>query len=176
MTQALPVASSTLLRDLHAFLALEAPFLAAKLPEDLPARELEELLLARVADRWQAGSRWGEDELWPGVTQANAARWSLDSLQELIRGFFRRHALKAAITDEQRLLMYRTMALTRAVDELLEARLRPEGDPLGRLSRRRRRASAPPGQEAIVGAALRVAAAAAGGAGSRTTTATSSRR
>ena len=90
MAQALPVASPTLLRDLHAFLALEAPFLAAKLPEDLPARELEELLLARAAARWQGNGRFGEDELWPGVTQAAAARWSLESLQELLRGFFRR--------------------------------------------------------------------------------------
>src|ERR1044071_9826233 len=105
MAQALPVASPTLLRDLHAFLALEAPFLAAKLPEDLPPRELEELLLQHAAARWQGNGRLGDDELWTGVTQATAGRWSLDSLQELRRGFFRRQEFKLAIADDERLLM-----------------------------------------------------------------------
>jgi len=153
MAQALPVASSTLLRDLHAFLALEAPFLAAKLPEDLPARELEELLLARAAERWQGAGRWGEDELWPGVTQANAARWSLDSLQELLRGFFRRHELKAAITDEQRLLMYRTMSLTRAVDDFLKRAFDKKAIRWGEFPSPQKGFRST-GQEAIVGAAL----------------------
>jgi 2-oxoisovalerate dehydrogenase E1 component len=153
MAQALPVASSTLLRDLHAFLALEAPFLAAKLPEDLPARELEELLLARAAERWQGAGRWSEDELWPGVTQANAARWSLDSLHELLRGFFRRHELKAAITDEQRLLMYRTMALTRAVDDFLKRAFDKKAIRWGEFPSPQKGFRST-GQEAIVGAAL----------------------
>jgi pyruvate/2-oxoglutarate/acetoin dehydrogenase E1 component/TPP-dependent pyruvate/acetoin dehydrogenase alpha subunit len=120
MAQAPPAASPTLLRELHAFLALEAPFLAAKLPEDVPARELEELLLARAADRWQGATRWGDDELWPGTSQAAAARWSLEALQEQLRGFFRRQEIKSAIGDAQRLEVYRAMALTRAVDELLK--------------------------------------------------------
>src|SRR5262245_61007186 len=98
MTQALPATTPALLRELHAFLALEAPFLAAKLPDDMAPRELEELLLARAAARWEGPPRWSEEELWPGVTQASATQWSLDALQESIRGFFRRHELRAAIT------------------------------------------------------------------------------
>src|SRR5262245_39436872 len=98
MAQALPATAPKLLSELHAFLALEAPFLAAKLPEDMPARELEELLLARAAARWEGPPRSSEEELWPGVTQAAATQWSLDDLRELVRGFFRRHELRAAIT------------------------------------------------------------------------------
>lgn len=120
MAQAPSVATPILLRELHAFLALEAPFLAAKLPEDLQARELEELLLARTAARWQTGTRWGDDELWPGTTQEAAARWSLEALQEQIRGFFRRQEIKNAISDAERLELYRAMALTRAVDDFLK--------------------------------------------------------
>src|SRR6185369_15180 len=120
MAQALPVASPTLLRDLHAFLALEAPFMAAKLPDDLPARELEELLLARAAARWSAGSPWANEELWPGVTQQDAARWSLETLQEMLRGFFRRQQIRDSIRDDERLLMHRTMLMTRAVDDFLK--------------------------------------------------------
>ncbi|HXT52378.1 MAG TPA: thiamine pyrophosphate-dependent enzyme [Thermoanaerobaculia bacterium] len=155
MAQALPVASSTLLRDLHAFLALEAPFLAAKLPEDLPARELEELLLARAAARWQGAGRFGEDELWPGVTQAAAARWSLESLQELLRGFFRRHELKAAVADADRLLMYRTMALTRAVDDFLKRAFDKKAIRWGEFPSPQKGFRST-GQEAIAGAALRL--------------------
>jgi TPP-dependent pyruvate/acetoin dehydrogenase alpha subunit len=120
MAQALPVASSTLLRDLHAFLALEAPFLAAKLPEDLQARELEELLAAPRRGAWQGAGRLGEDELWPGSRRRAAARWSLESPAGADTGLLRRHELKAAIRRRRRLLMYRTMALTRAVDDFLK--------------------------------------------------------
>ena len=153
MAQVTTVASPTLLRELHAFLALEAPFLAAKLPDDLPARELEELLLARAAARWQGGPRFGEDELWPGVTQATAARWSLDSLQELLRGFFRRHELKAAIPDAERLLMYRTMALTRALDDFLKRAFDKKAIRWGDYPSPQKGFRST-GQEAIVGAAL----------------------
>ena len=153
MAQALPVASPTLLRDLHAFLALEAPFLAAKLPEDLPPRELEELLLQRAAARWQGNGRFGEDELWPGVTQAAAARWSLESLQELLRGFFRRQEFKAAIADDERLLMYRTMALTRAVDDFLKRAFDRKAIRWGEFPSPQKGFRST-GQEAIVGAAL----------------------
>ncbi len=153
MAQAPPVASPALLRDLHAFLALEAPFLAAKLPEELPPHELEELLVARAAERWQGAGRWSEDELWPGTTQAAAARWSLEGLQEAVRGFFRRQQIKASISDAERLELYRTMALTRAVDDFLKQAfdrkaIRWEEYPSPQKGFRST------GQEAIVGAAL----------------------
>jgi pyruvate/2-oxoglutarate/acetoin dehydrogenase E1 component/TPP-dependent pyruvate/acetoin dehydrogenase alpha subunit len=153
VAQVTTVASPTLLRELHAFLALEAPFLAAKLPDDLPPRELEELLLARAAARWQSGSRFGEEELWPGVTQATAARWGLEGLQEQLRGFFRRHELRAAIADADRLLMYRTMALTRAVDDFLKRAFDRKAIRWGDHPSPQKGFRST-GQEAIVGAAL----------------------
>jgi len=153
MAQAPPAQLPGLLRDLHAFLALEAPFLAAKLPEDLPPRELEELLLARAAARWQGATRWSEDELWPGVTQAAATRWSLDDVQELVRGFFRRQELKAAIADEQRLEMYRAMALTRALDDFLKRAFDAKAIRWGDHPSPQKGFRST-GQEAIVGAAL----------------------
>jgi 2-oxoisovalerate dehydrogenase E1 component len=155
MAHAPPAVSLGLLRELHGFLALEAPFLAGKLPDDLPPRELEELLLRRAAERWSTSTRWAQEELWPGTTQAEAARWGLDSLQEAIRGFFRRQELAGEITTDERLLLYRTMALTRAVDDFLkhafDAKTVRWGDhPSPQKGFRST------GQEAIVGAALRL--------------------
>jgi 2-oxoisovalerate dehydrogenase E1 component len=153
MAQALPATTPALLRELHAFLALEAPFLAAKLPEDLSARELEELLLARAAARWEGPPRWSDDELWPGVSQATATQWSLDSLQELLRGFFRRHELRAAITAEQRLELHRAMALTRALDAFLKRAFDAKAVRWGEFPSPQKGFRST-GQEAIVGAAL----------------------
>lgn len=155
MAQALPALSSRLLRDLHGFLALEAPFLAGKLPDDLPPRELEDLLLRRAAERWHGAARWAQDELWPGTTQADAARWSLESLQEAIRGFFRRQEIAAAITAEERLLLYRTMALTRAVDDFLKKAFDAKTVRWGEFPSPQKGFRST-GQEAIVGAALRL--------------------
>ncbi|HEV8631752.1 MAG TPA: thiamine pyrophosphate-dependent enzyme [Thermoanaerobaculia bacterium] len=156
MSQAPLVQSPALLRDLHAFLALEAPFLAAKLPEDLPAHELEELLLARAVARWQgAAPRWSDDQLWPGTTQATAARWSLEALQELLRGFFRRQEIKAAITDAERLQLYRTMALTRAIDDFLKRAFDRKAIRWGEFPSPQKGFRST-GQEAIAGAALRL--------------------
>jgi 2-oxoisovalerate dehydrogenase E1 component len=154
MAQALSAVSPALLRELYGFLALEAPHLAGKLPDDLPPAELEELLLRRAAERWGA-TRWSDSELWPGTTQAAAARWSLEALQEQVRGFFRRQEIKLGITAEERLLLYRTMALTRAIDDFLKRAfdtktIRWQEHPSPQKGFRST------GQEAIVGAALRL--------------------
>jgi 2-oxoisovalerate dehydrogenase E1 component len=155
MTQAPAAVTPGLLRELHGFLALEAPHLAGKLPDDLQPRELEDLLLRRAAERWSTSARWTQEELWPGTTQADAARWSLEALREAISGFFRRQEIKAAITAEERLLLYRTMALTRAVDEHLKKAFDTKTVRWGEFPSPQKGFRST-GQEAIVGAALRL--------------------
>ena len=155
MAQATSALSADLIRELQGFLALEAPFLASKLPDDLPPRELEELLLRRAEERWPAGPRWGQAELWPGTTQAAAARAALESLQEAIRGFFRRQEVKASIEPGERLAMYRTMALTRALDDFLKRAFDAKSVRWGEYPSPQKGFRST-GQEAIVGAALRL--------------------
>src|SRR6185369_8792747 len=77
----------------------------------------------------------------------------LESLQELLRGFFQRHEFKAAIADDQRLLMYRTMALTRAVDDFLKRAFDRKAIRWGEFPSPQKGFRST-GQEAIVGAAL----------------------
>ena len=155
MVQATSALSADLLRELQGFLALEAPFLAAKLPEDLPPRELEELLLRRAEERWPAAARWGQVELWPGTTQAAAARGALEALQEQVSGFFRRQEVKASIRPDERLAMYRTMALTRSLDDFLKRAFDAKTVRWGEYPSPQKGFRST-GQEAIVGAALRL--------------------
>ncbi|HVS03487.1 MAG TPA: thiamine pyrophosphate-dependent enzyme [Thermoanaerobaculia bacterium] len=148
-------ASRQLLRELYGFLAVEAPFLVSRLPEEAPPQELEELLIARLRDRWQPHPRLGAEELWPGTTQGELAGRGREALEELIRGFFRRQEVAASLQAEERRLMLRTMLLTRAVDDSLKQAFDArsvawEGYPSPQKGFRSR------GQEAIVGAALRL--------------------
>ncbi len=105
----------------------------------------------RIGGRPAAGG--ARTSCGPASRRRTRRAWSLESLQELLRGFFRRHELKAAITDEQRLLMYRTMALTRAVDDFLKHAFDKKTIRWGEYPSPQKGFRST-GQEAIVGAAL----------------------
>jgi 2-oxoisovalerate dehydrogenase E1 component len=155
MPPASTAVSAALLRELYAFLSLEAPFLVTKLPEEAPPRELEELLIARLADRTEALPHFAGEEIYPGLTQGEAAAAARQELQVLLRGFFRRHEIKASLEPAERLLIYRTMLLTRELDAFLKAafdrkEVRWQDHPSPQKGFRST------GQEAIVGAALRL--------------------
>ena len=146
-----PDDSGTLVESLRAFLALEAPWLLASVDAGAAADALEGSLLSEVADA-------GEGALPEGVPGLSAdqgrAQWQ-GRLAVLLRGFFARHRLRESITDQERLLMYERMVLTRTLDDALkrafEARdVRWQQHPSPQKGFRST------GQEAIVGTALRL--------------------
>src|SRR5262245_14060684 len=108
------------LRDLSGFLALEAPFLVHRLPDNASLEELEAHVLQSIADQYTAHPRFGGIELFPGRTQAGEAAGARDALIELVRSFFARQRIKASLTADERRLMLRTMLLARAVDDVLK--------------------------------------------------------
>src|SRR5207247_5209471 len=59
-------------------------------------------------------------DLWPGATAFDVAGWQREALREQVEGFFRREVIKASLTREERLEMYRVMILTRTLDDLLK--------------------------------------------------------
>jgi 2-oxoisovalerate dehydrogenase E1 component len=147
--------SEEFLRELHGFLSLEAPFLIADLPKGGGASELERHLLSKIEERFTIHPEFASAELYPFVSHENAAAWGRKTLEELVRGFFRRQEIKASITDEERLLLYRAMLLTREVDDFLktcfdEKRVAWERYPSPQKGFRST------GQEAVVGVALRL--------------------
>jgi 2-oxoisovalerate dehydrogenase E1 component len=95
-------------RALIDFLALEAPFL---LPDATSVDDLRKAVKRISAD---------PTPLWPGVTAADAAGWTRETLLEQIEGFLRRQELRASLTKEERREMHRGMLLTREVDTLLK--------------------------------------------------------
>ncbi len=148
-------ASASLLRGLHGFLSLEAPFLIRDLRDDLPADELERLLLERVGQLCRARPEWAEDLLHPGLTHAGAAGWAREAIETLVRSVFERERIKASITPEERRLVYRTMLLTRAVDDFLKAAFDGKQIRWGEFPSPQKGFRST-GQEAIAGAALRL--------------------
>ncbi|MGH9382180.1 MAG: thiamine pyrophosphate-dependent enzyme [Thermoanaerobaculia bacterium] len=149
------VAPQRVHEDLRAFLALEAPFLLHEVADDLPAADLERHLLARVDALFQTAADVSGRELYPGRTVGDAIAWSREPLRLAVTGFFQRFALKESITDEERGLLFRTMLLTRAVDEHLkrafdDKAIRWQDYPSPQKGFRST------GQEAIVGVALRL--------------------
>jgi 2-oxoisovalerate dehydrogenase E1 component len=152
-TDSLPL---ELLIDLHGFLSLEAPFLIRDLPPKVRSEEeLEKVLLERIEARFQTGPEYSEERLFPLLTHRRAVSWSREELEELVRGFFRRRAIRADLSDDERREMLRTMLLTRAVDDFLKSAFDHkdvvwEEFPSPQKGFRSR------GQEAIVGAALRL--------------------
>ncbi|HEY4003504.1 MAG TPA: thiamine pyrophosphate-dependent enzyme [Candidatus Xenobia bacterium] len=127
---------------LSAFLALELPWL-------LPFKEEADLLTA--VDQLSAT----DVRIYPGVTGADAVEWAKTQARWQIQGFFRRQALKGSMTDEERLGMYRTMVLSRCLDDRLkqlfmEKPLVWEGFPSPQKGFRAL------GQEAAVGLTLRL--------------------
>jgi len=145
--------------DLLGFLALEAPFL---LPEGrdivrkkLAPKEARALLEAVVEKRLRLKEDDGLTPLYPGVTAADAAGWTRDALLEQIAGYYRREELRASLTREERLEMYRVMVLTRTLDDAIkrlfqEKRIAWEKFPSPQKGFRAT------GQEAAVGLALRL--------------------
>lgn len=147
--------SRSLLADLHGFLALEAPFLLTELRAARSAAELEERLIGKLDELAQAEANLPAETLFPGTSSADALAWTRAALEEQIRGFFARRRIRASISAEERRLMFRTMLLTRAVDEHLKQafdskEVRWQGFPSPQKGFRST------GQEAIVGAALRL--------------------
>src|SRR5690349_17570800 len=100
--------------DLAEFLSLECPFLlpAAKSAKGDPQAILEAIDRAAPPDP--------KKTLWPGATAADAAAWQRDALKVQVEGFFRRQAIQASLTREERLEMHRVMVLSRTLDELLK--------------------------------------------------------
>jgi 2-oxoisovalerate dehydrogenase E1 component len=144
-----------LLRELHGFLALEAPFLIRDLPPVSDEGELERALLERIEGRFRTGEEFATHRLYPLVNHQRAVNWAREALETQVRGFFERLRIKASITDDERKLMLRTMILTREVDNFLKAafdkkEIAWEGYPSPQKGFRST------GQEAIVGAALRL--------------------
>jgi 2-oxoisovalerate dehydrogenase E1 component len=144
-----------LLRELHGFLSLEAPFLIRDLPPVSEEDELEKALLERIEERFRTGEEFANQRLFPMVNHQRAVNWAREALETQVRGFFERRRIKASITDDERRLMLRTMLLTREVDNFLKAafdkkEIRWEDYPSPQKGFRST------GQEAIVGAALRL--------------------
>lgn len=144
-----------LLRELHAFLSLEAPFLIRDLPQVAGEDELEAALLARIEARSRTGQEFADELLYPAWTHQRAVTSGRADLELAVRGFFERRRIKVSITGHEQRLLYRTMLLTREIDaRLKEAFDRKEvrwGDfPSPQKGFRSL------GQEAIVGAALRL--------------------
>ncbi len=144
-----------LLRELHAFLSLEAPFLIRDLPQVTSEERLEKALLERIAGRYRTGPGFAADELYPAVTHQMAVSWGRRDLEIRVRGFFDRRRIKASLLPHERKLMLRTMLLTREVDDFLKRafekkEIRWESFPSPQKGFRST------GQEAIVGAALRL--------------------
>ncbi len=144
-----------LLRELHGFLSLEAPFLIRDLPQVSEEAELEAALLARIEERFRTGEEFANQRLYPLVNHQRAVNWAREALEIQVRGFFERRRIKASITADERRLMLRTMILTRTVDNFLKRafdkkEISWEGYPSPQKGFRST------GQEAIVGAALRL--------------------
>ena len=159
MTEALDAEPQTLpkdlLRDLHGFLSLEAPFLIRDLPRADSEQELESALVDRVAYRFRTGPRFADTELYPGLSHQRAVARSQKEYEDAIRGFFERRRIQTSLAAEERRLMFRTMLLTRSVDAHLK-------EAFDRKSIRWGDHPSPQkgfrslGQEAVVGAALRL--------------------
>ena len=147
--------SRELLRELHGFLALEAPFLIRDLPPVASEAELETALLDRVEARYRTGPEFAEERLYPLVSHRRAVEWGREALTIQVRGFFERRRIRASLTTDERQLMLRTMLLTRALD----ARLKREfdrGEAAWGEHRSPQKGFRSLGQEAIVGASLRL--------------------
>lgn len=152
-----PIASlpRELLEELHAFLSCEAPFLIRDLPQVSSEEELETVLLRRIEARSRTGERFAEQQLFPGITHENAVAWNRQRLELAVRGFFERRRIKASITAHERQSMYRTMLLTREIDNQLKRAFDRKEIKWGEYASPQKGFRST-GQEAIVGAALRL--------------------
>ncbi len=144
-----------LLRELHAFLSLEAPFLIRDLPQVAGEGELEAALLGRIEARSRTGQEFADEILYPNWTHQKAVALNRRELEVAIRGFFERRRVKASITAHESRLMFRTMLLTREVDDHLKRAFDRKEIRWGDFPSPQKGFRST-GQEAIVGAALRL--------------------
>ena len=140
----------TLAEEIRAFLSYEAPWLIRHITNSLAADELEGTLLSEVSKACDDAT-----EASLGASSSNPGQQYQSRVTTAVRGFFARRRLRQSITDDERLLMYRRMVLTRALDQALkhafDAReMRWQDHPSPQKGFRST------GQEAIVGAALRL--------------------
>ncbi len=120
MTATAPTVSADLERELHAFLALEAPFLIHRLQPAAGLDELEAQLVSLVEESYRGHEALAAVALWPGATHADGAAWARAAALEQVRGFFSRQRIKASLEPAERLEVLRTMHLARALDEHLK--------------------------------------------------------
>jgi 2-oxoisovalerate dehydrogenase E1 component len=121
VTATAPAVSADLERELHAFLALEAPFLIHRLQPAARLDELEAQLLALVEETYRGHEALATAALWPGATHEDGATWARAAALEQVRGFFSRQRIKASLTPAERLEVLGAMHLARALDEHLKS-------------------------------------------------------
>lgn len=155
---------SRIVYDLRGFLSLEAPFLLHQVRRDLPVDELESHLISQIDQQFRTSPQIASSQLFPQTSNGEAIGWNAASLKLSIEGFFERQRIKETITADERILMYRTMLMTRIIDDTLkrafdDKSVRWRDYPSPQKGFRSR------GQEAIVGAALRLRRPPAAGSG-----------
>ncbi len=137
--------------ELLEFLAMECPFLLPAARKD-PSRKA---VLKALDDALTLPKNEAARSLYPGTAAGDAAGWTRDALRDLVEGYFRREELKASLSSEERMEMYRVMVLGRVLDEQLkqlfqEKKIAWEGHPSPQKGFRGF------GQEAVVGLGLRL--------------------
>jgi TPP-dependent pyruvate/acetoin dehydrogenase alpha subunit len=147
---------SALAQELHGFLSQDAPFLIPFLADPpVDAGALEKRLVEGLDELAGSLEIHRGIELYPGKSHGDASNEYRGELEVLIRGFFRRRAIRESITKSERLEIFRAMVLTRSVDDFLKGcfdrkDVKWQGYPSPQKGFRST------GQEAIAGLALRL--------------------
>ncbi len=150
---ALPKVSMQFKRALESFLVEEAPYLLPFVEGLEHPEEIQERLTNALEK--MAHTVGSEEEIYPGHSRRDAVDLWLNSRRITVEGFFRRWNIRQSITRAERLVLFRTMLLTRALDDSLKQafdrkEIRWKNYPSPQKGFRST------GQEAIVGAALRL--------------------
>ena len=135
------------------FLSLECPPLLPAAREAVRGKEVQKSLLAAL-DRVTALPKGEADaEIYPGLSAEQAATKYRESLEEVVRGFFRRVEIRRSFSPEQKRKLFRWMAVTRALDDRLKE-LFDKKDVVWERFQSPMKGFRSWGQEAIVGVAL----------------------
>jgi len=137
--------------DLIEFLALECPFLIPAARKNAS----KAAILNAVDEAGTLGPGEAARTLYPGASAGDAAGWNLSALRERIEGHFRRHEIRATLTREERLEVFRVMVLSRALDDLM-ARMFHEKSLAWEEHPSPQKGFRGFGQEAVAGLALRL--------------------
>ncbi|MBI2900074.1 MAG: dehydrogenase [Planctomycetes bacterium] len=123
MTPARSAARATWTADLLTFLAVECPPLLPAARERLrldgPAA-IEAHMIGALERLCALPDGEAAAPVHPGLDAEGAAARYREYVEEILRGFFRRLAIRDAITPEQKRRLYRWMVLTRALDDRLK--------------------------------------------------------